>query len=286
MKRAFSLFLLFFFVCSLPFSFAACGGKGGSSVHEHSFQTVFTYNADFHWYACEGGRCTEIKDKSAHVWDKGSLEDGGVVFHCTACQYKRKTDDLSGSVNEDEWKGMLLSSQFGNVTLKITEEKAEPLDGCFYSVTTLKVTDLEIRETLKCYGEADTLLSSIEKSAYGKDGKLMFSERVGDGAFTETDGAPDMTYDAYYNEYFTTLPRRLIDLSDLYDLFIYDAANGCYVSEDVEATATLDSGEIYTVYYNQLRVWFENGHLAQIAATSDEGSVTIVYSDYGATAIE
>lgn len=66
--------------------------------HRHTFETDFSSDIDYHWYACSG--CDEVKDKAQHSWNEGIItkeatdsETGLIVYTCTICK-RTKTEEI------------------------------------------------------------------------------------------------------------------------------------------------------------------------------------------------
>ena len=54
-------------------------------VHEHTWSTEWTTDADSHWHECTGEGCDEVKDKAAH-------SDGNSDGKCDTCGYTMTTE--------------------------------------------------------------------------------------------------------------------------------------------------------------------------------------------------
>ena len=57
--------------------------------HEHDFEKTYSYDEDFHWYACKSDDCDERSDKAKHDLDESVTDDGSKKFTCKACGYER-----------------------------------------------------------------------------------------------------------------------------------------------------------------------------------------------------
>ena len=71
-------------------------------VHEHTWSTEWTTDADSHWHECTGEGCDEVKDKAAH-------SDGNSDGKCDTCGYTMTTEtpdpdpDPDPPVHEHTW---------------------------------------------------------------------------------------------------------------------------------------------------------------------------------------
>ena len=66
--------------------------------HEHSWESEWTSDPDYHWHKCGG--CNQLKDKAAHSWDAGTVtkeagpySTGIKTFTCTVCA-RTKTEEI------------------------------------------------------------------------------------------------------------------------------------------------------------------------------------------------
>ena len=67
--------------------------------HEHTYRDTWSSDLEYHWHYCGHDRCTELIDKTPHVWDDGivvaeptTVLDGLKKYTCTECGAIR-TDD-------------------------------------------------------------------------------------------------------------------------------------------------------------------------------------------------
>ena len=67
-------------------------------VHEHTWSTEWTTDADSHWHECTGEGCDEVKDKAAH-------SDGNSDGKCDTCGYTMTTETPDPVVTEVEISG-------------------------------------------------------------------------------------------------------------------------------------------------------------------------------------
>ena len=65
--------------------------------HEHTYSTEWTYDETSHWHKATCEHKTEVKDKTAHSFDKGVItkaatetEEGEKTYTCTVCSYVKK----------------------------------------------------------------------------------------------------------------------------------------------------------------------------------------------------
>ncbi len=58
-------------------------------VHEHTWSTEWTTDADSHWHECTGEGCDEVKDKAAH---SDGNSDGNSDGKCDTCGYTMTTE--------------------------------------------------------------------------------------------------------------------------------------------------------------------------------------------------
>ncbi len=83
-SKIFAVFMAIFLICSLLFTFTACAfdsdgddtDKPGNpenpnppTTHTHSWATSYSIDEEYHWFACSG--CSEIKDKTEHIYTDG-----------------------------------------------------------------------------------------------------------------------------------------------------------------------------------------------------------------------
>ena len=66
---------------------------------EHTYESVYTIDDDYHWYKCVG--CDDVKDKAVHT-----LNDDGI---CTACEMKSVVKPEVQYINIDNLDGMTIS---------------------------------------------------------------------------------------------------------------------------------------------------------------------------------
>ena len=64
--------------------------------HEHTYESVYSYNETDHWFASSCGHASEVKDKTPHRWDAGSVtspatiyDEGVMRYICGDCQAER-----------------------------------------------------------------------------------------------------------------------------------------------------------------------------------------------------
>ena len=58
---------------SFSLFFAACSGKkpDPTPVHEHDWETTWTYDETYHWHKCKDATCDEITDRAEHSYTEG-----------------------------------------------------------------------------------------------------------------------------------------------------------------------------------------------------------------------
>ena len=84
MKKLTALILVF--LISTPM-LASC-----SLPHDHEYREEWSADLEYHWHFCDKEGCTEVADKTPHVWDDGitvaeptTTLDGLKKFTCTEC---------------------------------------------------------------------------------------------------------------------------------------------------------------------------------------------------------
>ena len=106
------LFLVLLMVLSL--GLAACENlpsflpEGLLPIHTHSWESVWEYDYESHWHACQTGTCEEVDSKAVHTWDKGEVtkeptdvEAGEKTYRCTVCGFA-KTEVIDSLVHTHE----------------------------------------------------------------------------------------------------------------------------------------------------------------------------------------
>ncbi len=83
-SKIFAVFMAIFLIGSLLFTFTACAFDSDGSdtdnpgnpenpnpptTHTHSWATSYSIDEEYHWFACSG--CSEIKDKTEHIYTDG-----------------------------------------------------------------------------------------------------------------------------------------------------------------------------------------------------------------------
>ncbi len=83
-SKIFAVFMAIFLIGSLLFAFTACAFDSDGSdtdkpgnpenpnpptTHTHSWATSYTFDEEYHWFTCSG--CSEIKDKTEHIYTDG-----------------------------------------------------------------------------------------------------------------------------------------------------------------------------------------------------------------------
>ena len=66
-------------------------------MHEHTFSSDWSSDANYHWHAATCEHTDEVKDKASHKWDSGTITteathtaDGEMKYTCTICGQTRK----------------------------------------------------------------------------------------------------------------------------------------------------------------------------------------------------
>ncbi len=77
--------------------------------HTHTFETTWTSDGTYHWHAATCQHTDEVKSKSEHTWDGGTVttpatcvEQGLMTYTCTVCQ-KTKTEPININSEAHEW---------------------------------------------------------------------------------------------------------------------------------------------------------------------------------------
>ncbi len=66
-----------------------CAMLASCEEHEHDFEKKYSYDEDFHWYACKGDDCNKKSDKEDHDFDESIGDDGSQKLTCKVCGYER-----------------------------------------------------------------------------------------------------------------------------------------------------------------------------------------------------
>ena len=69
-RRLFTFLLLVVTIATFSVAFTACGGKN-PPPHECEWETTWSKDAAYHWYACTDDTCDKTKDKAAHTLVEG-----------------------------------------------------------------------------------------------------------------------------------------------------------------------------------------------------------------------
>jgi hypothetical protein len=197
MKKAISLILT---ICTCLCLFTACGGG-----HEHTFEEIWSKDANGHWRACTG--CSARTEEGAHAWDGGVITipatpeaDGIRTYSCIYCgetatgtvKYRPKH-----TVTEAEWQEALQKDLFYNVSVNYASCRYDEGSGKTDESTTLFKYDGEkmsgngkVRENVaKTDMSTDEVVNIL---SYGKDG---FAESEFDA---ENGQYFVMAYNGYY----------------------------------------------------------------------------------------
>lgn len=68
----------------------------GDLNHVHTYDSEYSFNDDYHWYAATCEHTSEVKGKEPHNWDEGEVikatvyEDGAIVYTCQDCGHVKE----------------------------------------------------------------------------------------------------------------------------------------------------------------------------------------------------
>ena len=137
-------------------------------VHNHSWDTKWTSDADSHWHKClaamgDGG-CIEINDKAAHTWNAGTVTKeagpyatGVKTFECTVCGYK-KTEAIPATGGNEALGAFTFNDSELNTPQEIhtaNQKKYLNLDKIYYRIN---ASDLD-----SCNAKGNTNASTPNK---------------------------------------------------------------------------------------------------------------------------
>ena len=226
------------------------------NTHEHTFGD-WLKNESHHWKRCKSAECNEEADKAEHAWGEGVLtrnptkqQNGIITYTCTVCDAKK-------------------------------EEEKE------YEVKT-RVTDAEWQNAIKRDNYTATVNAVVfgvnETSIIKRDGNML-SERKVSGDFNAVnyriiiDG---ICYGILPNG--KMIPMNIgaenvgqlitFDIGD-YSGYTYSGESKCYKSTRTDNPDKPDSCSIF----------FEDGYIAKVVFASKNYTISIEYTDYGATEI-
>ena len=86
-----------------------------SLPHDHTFETDWSSDKDFHWYASDCNHDDVVKDKAEHTWDEGVITtvatcavDGIKTYTCSVCE-KTKKENLGRSSEHIEGEEQIVT---------------------------------------------------------------------------------------------------------------------------------------------------------------------------------
>lgn len=173
--------------------------------HKHSYGEDWSTDATYHWHACEGKKCDEVKDKAEHTYGNWSVKTAagqGVDIvkerTCSVCGSKQE-QTISDTKLESHNTLVMLGKDF--LTLEGSKKLVVSVDILNGSVAVgdkLKVdgydTELTVEKIAKSVGDD---VNEIDYS-YSGEVQLMFQESVSEkptnGSYITKSDAPVQRY--------------------------------------------------------------------------------------------
>lgn len=238
MKKILSLILTLCMCLTMGTVLTACDFGTTDPGHTHTYETVWSHNDTYHWYACEDKTCVETSQKAEH-----SIENG-VCFVC-GHEQSNPTPQPTPSANEvteEQFNAAFAFEGIASVTVQ-SESNTNIVNGVQQEVSyaTIYLQD----NKLKCVsGDITTYNEVYDTYAYGysydTENEKWLRIKIEN---TDDDFSNLMTF-ASIKEMFEE-----VDFSD----FVY--ADGYYTGSQVFEEGTQDE---YTVVF---KFQFENGKL-------------------------
>lgn len=85
MKKIILLILTLCMCMTMGVALTACDFGTTNPGHTHTYETVWSYDATYHWYACEKNTCTDISQKDEHHIENGV---------CSICGCKLSVENI------------------------------------------------------------------------------------------------------------------------------------------------------------------------------------------------
>lgn len=262
-------------------------------VHEHAYKTEYSYNEDFHWYACTTYGCTERYEKAEHSFGTPEIiqEAQSItrIYTCEDCGYE-KTDVVKiDSVIKDEttWDSAFSNLELMNFTMDVY---------FYYNGIVEHHNYCEVTDTSAYY--------------HIEDGMEFYTAKNTDGTCTtyyRSDEAQSFmllndTSDTYLVGAQTETIVH-ISFADYFEYFTYNEEEGTYTYDGViRATVYEFDGEAYTeemyCYNNVVKV--ADGKITYIACdyyfvsadgttefdpATSERTASFIYANIGMTEV-
>ena len=267
MKKTLSFILAICMCLSLGMALTACDFGSKDPEHTHTYETVWSYDDTYHWYACEKDTCTDVSQKDEHTIENGV---------CSVCGYEQSapTPPPTPSANEVTEEQFYAAVTFDNVTniTVYTESNTNIVNGVqqpAQSSTTYldgnKLKEVSNGQTEYVEGH-DTY---IYVYSYDEDREIWIRSTI-----EQSDGDA-FGFQSYIDMIFTE-----IDFSD----FSYE--NGYYVGSNTFELGVEPEVQEYTINY---KLQFENGVLKSMRADYKVETFDcydyMEFSDYGTTTV-
>ena len=119
-------------------------------VHEHTWSTEWTTDADSHWHECTGEGCDEVKDKAAH-------SDGNSDGKCDTCGYTMTTEIPDPDPGEEA-----TSQEYPFDYAELNQKAPDNKDGDHKTTTEITVGKYTLEAGI--YHDGSTYINSQGKS--------------------------------------------------------------------------------------------------------------------------
>ena len=119
-------------------------------VHEHTWSTEWTTDADSHWHECTGEGCDEVKDKAAH-------SDGNSDGKCDTCGYTMTTETPDPDPGEEA-----TSQEYPFDYAELNQKALDNKDGDHKTTTEITVGKYTLEAGI--YHDGSTYINSQGKS--------------------------------------------------------------------------------------------------------------------------
>lgn len=174
--------------------------------HKHSYSEDWSTDATYHWHACEGKKCDEIKDKAEHTYGNWSVKTAagqGVDIvkerTCEVCGCKQE-QTVSNTRLESHNTLVMLGKDFYTITLEDSKKlcvRANILNGKVAVGDKLKVDGYDQELTVEGISKENVAVDEIDYN-YTGDVDLLFQESVSEmpanGSYITKSGAPVQRY--------------------------------------------------------------------------------------------
>ena len=246
----------------------ACGLGTDNSQHSHVYETEWSMDGTYHWYACEDSACTETSQKAEH-----NIENG----FCSVCGYEQTEPIPSvNEVSEEQFNAAFAFEGVSSLTVKTQSNAAiinDEQQGVFYS--TFYLDENRTKHVQNNGSDESTVYYELfESYAYG----FSYTETSG-WVRTKIDSTEQEFEGIYTIEYFSNMYDGVE-----YDDFTY--SDGEYVGEKTFSYGE-NVSETVTVYFT---FRFENATLiyARGDYLVDDHEVYDIceFSNYNATEVE